>query len=335
MKFKRDCYVVLAASWLVHAAATSSRAGMRIINGSTVGSNSHFHQSFALPTSTGDSDEWLGCGASIISPTFAMTSAHCFGGGSNPCSGPKEIALWIGDIRLEQGVVVARDEGNSFRVKAELLCNPAFDGKCSHGNDVALLRLKEAVPNWVKPFPLDISDSAADKPGDSISPMGFGLMEEKKDHTVIGFAGSPTLRSVSVTVLAQDSEDCSRMYAGGYGCSDPESEGAAQNLDMQVCAGSVGDDDHDACSGDSGSPVVDASGTQVAIVSYGGGPGERMSGPGRICGDPRYPGVYARVSSFREFIQKHVTDLPSQAGDSFVSVSSEERRSSISAHLRR
>jgi secreted trypsin-like serine protease len=309
-------------------------AEVRIINGSVVKKSSPLHAMFALPTKSAGSDEWLGCGASIISPTFALSSAHCFGGGKSPCTGPQHIALWIGDIQLtsqgDSNVVVANQDGKSFRVEAELICSPAFDGKCSHGNDIALLKLKNKVPDWIKPVTLDLDGKAASKVGEMITPTGFGLTEDAIDPTSVSYSSPPSLRQVDVTVLAQDSASCRRMYVGGYGCSDSDSEGPAKNEDMQVCAGTVSGIDKDACAGDSGSPVLDKFGVQVAMVSYGGGPGNQMQGPGRICGDPDYPGVYGRVSAFREFITSTVLDLPlaNSGGDS-------DDMRPISPHLRR
>jgi secreted trypsin-like serine protease len=265
-----------------------------------------------------------------------LSSAHCFGGGASPCTGPKRIALWIGDIELDvTSQVVAKDGGRSVRIEADLICNPAFDGKCSHGNDIALLKLHQSVPSWVTPVSLDLTGAAASKVGDIVTPMGFGLTEEAEENTRISRESSEYLRKVSVTVLAQVSEGCKRLYAGGYGCSDSASEAAAQNLDMQVCAGTVSGPDHDACAGDSGSPVVDASGVQVALVSYGGGPGETMTGPGRMCGDPDYPGVYARVSAFSDFIRRHVVDLPAAHGPLSLAENTYDIWRPISPHLRR
>lgn len=324
MKLHCLCAAVYAAITGQLAAAAAATAKTRIINGSIVDQASPLHEMFALPTKTAGSDEWLGCGASIISPTFALSSAHCFGGGSSPCTGPQHIALWIGDVQLmaegDSSTVVAKKGGRSFRVEAELMCNPAFDGKCSHGNDVALLKLKNALPAWVKPVSLDLDGTAANKVGDVVTPTGFGLTEDSLDNTAVSFTTSTSLRKVDVTVLAQDSENCGRLYAGGWGCSDDASSAPATNLDMQICAGDRTDRDRDACAGDSGSPVLDKSGIQVGLVSYGGGPGEKMQGPGRICGDPSYPGAYGRVSAFRDFITKNVQDLP--------------RLSSIQPHLR-
>lgn len=314
----KPCYlsivIYVALSELV---ALTSAAKMRIINGTVVQQSSSLHAMFALPTKRANSDEWLGCGASIISPTFALSSAHCFGGGNTPCTGPQSIALWIGDIQLlsrdDSQTIVPNTGGKTFRVEAELVCNPAFDGKCSHGNDVALLKLKTALPSWITPVTLDLDGTAASKVGSVVTPMGFGLTEDAMDSESVGFASSTSLRKVDVTVEAQDSENCQRMYSGGWGCSDDASTASATNLDMQICAGSVSGPDRDACAGDSGSPVIDRSGIQVGLVSYGGGPGEKMSGPGKICGDPNYPGVYGRVSAFRDFITKNVQDLPHSA----------------------
>lgn len=58
-----------------------------------------------------------------------------------------------------------------------------------------------------------------------------------------------------------------------------------------VCAFAM---DKDACSGDSGGPVRRLSdGKLVGLVSFG---------PGNLCADPEYPGVYTRISSVRLWI---------------------------------
>jgi len=291
---------------------------MRIINGTVVKNASVEYSFFALPTSGPDSDSWLGCGASIISPTFGLTSAHCFGGGLRPCEGPRSLALWLGEVELQSDrSIVPVIGGRSFRVVADVMCSSDFDGKCSHGHDIALLKLRlehGGLPAWVKPVPLDLGTGAGlALVGSSVKTIGFGLVESEDDPTVIADM-SPSLREVAVDVLPQDSPQCARMYSGGWGCSDQYSEGAATNLDQQLCAGAADfGRPRDTCAGDSGSPMVDATGSQVGLVSYGGGPGEKMSGPGRQCGDPSYPGVYARISALSGFIRDHVHDLPGAA----------------------
>ncbi|KAI1902779.1 hypothetical protein AGOR_G00019510 [Albula goreensis] len=61
-----------------------------------------------------------------------------------------------------------------------------------------------------------------------------------------------------------------------------------------ICAGG---DSIDSCQGDSGGPLMCYSRNtwvQVGVVSFGNG-----------CGKPNYPGVYTRVSSYREFIKNN------------------------------
>lgn len=309
---------VLAREWLCAAVGLQLAAAshVSIVNGSLVTDPIKHFSFFALPTQSAGSDAWLGCGASVISPTFALSSAHCFGGGSTPCRGPKNIALWIGDLELSQaGKVSGKAGSKSFRVEAELICHSSFDGKCSHGHDVALLKLKHAVPSWVKPVRLNLQGTAKDKPSNLATIIGFGLRETPGDIQLITESSPQHMRQAHVSVLAQNSAQCARVYAGGWGCSDTASEGSALNTHQQLCAGSelTATTTHDTCAGDSGSPVMDADNVQVAIVSYGGGPGNKRRGPGRTCGDPNYPGIYARVSAFASYLKSKVPDLPSSS----------------------
>jgi len=62
------------------------------------------------------------------------------------------------------------------------------------------------------------------------------------------------------------------------------------------CAGEVGEGGKDACQGDSGGPVT-YNGNVVGATSWGYG-----------CADPKYPGVYARVTAQLDWILENTQD---------------------------
>ncbi|XP_021709641.1 trypsin-2 [Aedes aegypti] len=89
---------------------------------------------------------------------------------------------------------------------------------------------------------------------------------------------SDRLQGVSIPLVSH--EQCSQLYA--------EFNNVTESM---FCAGQVEKGGKDSCQGDSGGPVV-MNGYLVGVVSWGYG-----------CAEPKYPGVYSKVYSFREWIQ--------------------------------
>ncbi|XP_046458724.1 trypsin Blo t 3-like isoform X1 [Daphnia pulex] len=98
--------------------------------------------------------------------------------------------------------------------------------------------------------------------------------------TSSGGSLSNVLLKANVTI--QDNTVCAKQYGNFVGA------------DM-LCASAPG---KDTCQGDSGGPIL-VNGVQVGITSFGNG-----------CADPKYAGVYTRVSNYVSWIQTTMANNP-------------------------
>jgi hypothetical protein len=112
--------------------------------------------------------------------------------------------------------------------------------------------------------------------------------------TAIGFGTTstahfdPSDHLIAVDVYPVDPNTCSRQYASITSIIPPKMMCAGHSLPNR-----------DSCYGDSGGPLLDkVTGKQVGIVSFGKG-----------CGDPDFPGVYARVSTYTSWIHDRICEL--------------------------
>jgi hypothetical protein len=112
--------------------------------------------------------------------------------------------------------------------------------------------------------------------------------------TAIGFGATSTEPLIysenlmAVDVYPVDPDTCVRQY----------NETVTVDPDTMLCAGRSLPN-HDSCNGDSGGPLLDkTTGKQVGIVSFGKG-----------CGDPDFPGVYTRVSTYKSWIHDRICEL--------------------------
>ena len=97
---------------------------------------------------------------------------------------------------------------------------------------------------------------------------------------------SDVLREADVEIVSN--EECSKAF-----------ERVVRITEQYICAGSVGST-KDSCQGDSGGPLmqIDPGSKRyylTGVVSFG-----------RRCATPDFPGVYARVSYFLEWISKNL-----------------------------
>jgi len=151
-------------------------------------------------------------------------------------------------------------------------------------NDISLVFFDDPVGYDFMPA-LDRPGGFATQPGTAVAVSGWGAISQ----------GGPAADAPQqVTVPIYDQAACNAAYSGDI-------------ADTMVCAG-VPDGGVDSCQGDSGGPLFhsdSSSGpfTLVGVVSWGEG-----------CALPGKPGVYTRVSAFKEWICTETADAPALCG---------------------
>jgi trypsin len=209
----------------------------------------------------------LSCGGSLIAPNVILTAAHC------------SDSIDIAYLGVHNYTRVTEEEGEIYEIYSEQkVIYPLYNNSTMDG-DYLLLFLD--TPSKFDPVALN---SNPDVPMEDalLTTIGWGMQE----------TGNTSVVPKEAIVEERSNFWCKVAYAA---TSD------ADITENMICA--EGGSSFDACQGDSGGPLIvrgeDASNdVLVGVVSWGFGCAEIVS--------VVYPGVYARVSSVKLWIEDQI-----------------------------
>ncbi|XP_066457607.1 enteropeptidase [Eleutherodactylus coqui] len=209
------------------------------------------------------------CGASLVSNEWLVSAAHCVYG-RNLIPGH-----WTAVLGLHNSANLTSPQTEK-RLIDQIVINPHYN-KRTKDSDIAMMHLQQQVgyTDYIQPVCLPENQEVF-PPGLNCSIAGWGRTESQGPVPNI-------LQEAQVPLISN--EKCQQRMSE-YNISD-----------SMICAG-YDEGGIDTCQGDSGGPLmcqVENRWTLVGVTSFGYG-----------CARPQRPGVYARVTTFSDWIYNFI-----------------------------
>lgn len=259
-------------------AATSEEVASPRIVGGTPAAISQVPWQVALISRSGGNDfQGQFCGGTILSASWILTAAHCLDSGISP----RNLMVLSGTSELSTRRL------NGVQVKQYIL-HPGWnpDGnENQYENDVALVELQRPISLRIGSAEAIALPTAQAVDGVTGFISGWGAISEDL---------FPQFLQLAQVQIVSD-EDCSEVY-------DSEQAAVDDHVpNMMVCA-TGGNFEADTCQGDSGGPLAISVNGQWeihGITSFGVG-----------CAQSPFPGVYAEVLHYKDWISSNLVTQP-------------------------